>query len=439
MELDKDLQAFVEREVGAITSIRRPEAGSSRITYLIEAQCERCVLRVDGGDGSMSDTPLDLAREAAAYRALSGSDVRIPTLLGETHNALLMSWIPGSPDLASAPTEIRHAIMDDYIGALAELHRVDTSSGFAALDPPESASRAAQHWLALWTRIYRSKVRRPSPLAEFATQWMARTAPTDATRLSVCHGDPGPGNFMHESGKVTGLFDWEFVHIGDPMDDLGWLSFRGHHLQLAGDIGDLEAQIALWEKQSGFAASRRRIAWYRIMTMYVYLVSCLSALDGGSKDQDRFIYLNLIDLLHVTMPRAMMMYAGLALPDAEVNLEAREGDTSEQISALVDLMRIRLRQDDAQVGYVGMMARQALDVTRLGPSIAAQNANAVSALIGRRIAPADEHREFRDWIARGAAEGREERVLQTLLQNGLRRIEPNTLFKDAALAPLHQL
>jgi len=91
MELDKDLQAFVEREVGAITSIRRPEAGSSRITYLIEAQCERCVLRVDGGDGSMSDTPLDLAREAAAYRALSGSDVRIPTLLGETHNALLMS------------------------------------------------------------------------------------------------------------------------------------------------------------------------------------------------------------------------------------------------------------------------------------------------------------------------------------------------------------
>jgi hypothetical protein len=86
-----------------------------------------------------------------------------------------------------------------------------------------------------------------------------------------------------------------------------------------------------------------------------------------------------------------------------------------------------------------MMARQALDVTRLGPSIAAQNANAVSALIGRRIEPEDEHREFRDWIARGAAEGREERVLQTLLQNGLRRIEPNTLFKDAALAPLHQL
>lgn len=32
---------------------------------------------------------------------------------------------------------------------------------------------------------------------------------------------------MHKDGHLTGLIDWEFAHFGDPMDDLGWMAFRG--------------------------------------------------------------------------------------------------------------------------------------------------------------------------------------------------------------------
>ena len=35
----------------------------------------------------------------------------------------------------------------------------------------------------------------------------------------LVQGDTGPGNFVFENGKVTGIVDWEFAHLGDPMDD----------------------------------------------------------------------------------------------------------------------------------------------------------------------------------------------------------------------------
>ena len=39
-------------------------------------------------------------------------------------------------------------------------------------------------------------------------------------------GDTGPGNFMYQDGKVTAVVDWELAHLGDPMDDIAWLSLR---------------------------------------------------------------------------------------------------------------------------------------------------------------------------------------------------------------------
>ena len=435
MELSEDLRGFVEGAVGNIQSVRRPESGSSRITYLIEAERRNCVLRVDTGDGPVANTPLTLAREAAAYRALANSNVRIPELIGETDNAFLMSWLAGTPDLASLTDEARSRVMDDYIEAIAELHRVDAGKGFDALNPPESAAAAARHWLALWTGIYRSKVRRASPLAEFTDAWLNRHAPTDAKRLAIVHGDLGPGNFMHDGTRVTGLLDWEFVHVGDPMDDLAWFAFRGHHL--GGGIGDFDAQIGLWEKLTGFPADRKRISWYRVMAMYVFLISCLSALDQGAKDQDRFVYLNLINVLHVLMPRAMMQHLGIVLPEVDIALETEETEMSEQLAALADLIRIH-RSESARPAdqYIELMTQQLLSFSRVGRSIATQNAAAVSSLIGREVSPADQSRTFHDWIQSGAGKDKEAAILAVIHENGLRRMATEIVYRPPIEKPL---
>jgi len=40
----------------------------------------------------------------------------------------------------------------------------------------------------------------------------------------LVHGDFNPANFLYEAGKVTALIDWENARIGDPREDLGWMT-----------------------------------------------------------------------------------------------------------------------------------------------------------------------------------------------------------------------
>ena len=42
----------------------------------------------------------------------------------------------------------------------------------------------------------------------------------------LVQGDTGPGNFMYVDDRVTAIVDWELAHVGDPMDDIAWLSWR---------------------------------------------------------------------------------------------------------------------------------------------------------------------------------------------------------------------
>lgn len=49
----------------------------------------------------------------------------------------------------------------------------------------------------------------------------------------IVHGDFGPQNILISRGtaKVTAVLDWEFSHLGDPIEDLAWAEWivRRHH------------------------------------------------------------------------------------------------------------------------------------------------------------------------------------------------------------------
>ena len=42
--------------------------------------------------------------------------------------------------------------------------------------------------------------------------------------LALVHGDFNPANFLYEESRVTALIDWENSRIGDPREDLGWMT-----------------------------------------------------------------------------------------------------------------------------------------------------------------------------------------------------------------------
>jgi Ser/Thr protein kinase RdoA (MazF antagonist) len=51
----------------------------------------------------------------------------------------------------------------------------------------------------------------------------------------LVHGDFGPQNMLFgDDGRLTGVVDWEFAHLGEPIEDLAWAEWivRTHHSHL---------------------------------------------------------------------------------------------------------------------------------------------------------------------------------------------------------------
>ena len=40
------------------------------------------------------------------------------------------------------------------------------------------------------------------------------------------HGDYRTGNYLADETGVTAILDWEGAHLGDPVEDLGWLCVK---------------------------------------------------------------------------------------------------------------------------------------------------------------------------------------------------------------------
>jgi len=96
---------------------------------------------------------------------------------------------------------------------------------------------------------------RPEPVLYAAGRLARRLASVDASRLAglgatatgtvLVHGDFGPQNLLidEDSTEPTALVDWEFAHLGDPVEDLSWAEWivRTHHPHLVSALPALFA------------------------------------------------------------------------------------------------------------------------------------------------------------------------------------------------------
>ncbi len=139
--------------------------------------------------------------------------------------AALAPWAtPGDPPLDE---DYRMRLGEQFTDALAALHRVDWAGrpigGLTSTADPITPGNAARRVVAEWAALIERWSMRPYPLAAWGQRWLERNAPV-APRVVVVHGDYRTGNFLEEGGRITAILDWEFVHLGDPHEDLAWVS-----------------------------------------------------------------------------------------------------------------------------------------------------------------------------------------------------------------------
>lgn len=382
-----------------VQRLSRVGSGSSRATYEVTlgdaSDTDEAIARVDTGDGPMAGTELSLAREATVYRALAGSGVRIPRLRAAAKDGtvLLVDRAPGRHELDGLTPEARDRVLDDAIDALAEVHRLDVD----ALDlpgwrRPADGPAHAREELAVWGDILERRTSRPWPLAELARVVLDRLAPPTVARTVLCHGDVGPGNFLHDGTRVTALLDWEFAHLGDPMDDLAWWVFRGH--DIAGGCGDLAAQLARWSAATGLAVDPAAVEYYRAFVMFRWLVSVAAVIDGGGAGLDRSVHFALVPVLAVRLTRSLATLLGVGLPSVPPAPTPRPTATAKVIDALAaDLLgvigpAVGTPEAGRRVGASQLYLSHLAAADALGPEVRVAALDDVARLTGTR--PDDE-------------------------------------------------
>jgi aminoglycoside phosphotransferase (APT) family kinase protein len=286
VELDGELARWVESVAGgSIARATRTFGGGSRITWLVDVDRRGVqvplVLRVETGAGSFSGSELSLHREAVVYRALQATPARVPRLLGEEPQgrALLMERAEGTSELHRLPEAEVDAVLDDFVSTLAALHAVDVDDldlpGFARPCSPEDHALLD---LDLWEGLGR-RSGLPAPEITFALAWLRNHAPHVVQRTCLVQGDTGPGNFVAHGGRVSAVIDWEFAHIGDPMDDLAWLSYRmaARHT----GIERLPALLTRYSAASGLRIDHAAIDYYGVFVQLRCAITTALALAQG--------------------------------------------------------------------------------------------------------------------------------------------------------------
>jgi aminoglycoside phosphotransferase (APT) family kinase protein len=154
----------------------------------------------------------------------------------------------------------------DLAVALARLHRLDVAShGLDALprmgEPPALGS--VLHWQAIFRRV----AVEPRPVLEVGFRWLLGNVPP-TSRSALVHGDFRVGNFVYGPEGIRAILDWELPHVGDPMEDISWVSLRtwrfGADEREVGGLCRLEDFLEEYERAGGPPIDRGALRFWEV-------------------------------------------------------------------------------------------------------------------------------------------------------------------------------
>jgi len=152
---------------------------------------------------------------------------------------------------------------------LARLHRVPLAAAAFLTDIPDSRDPIAAQLERL---DYYGEAH---PAVELAVRWLARHAPAPGRRC-LLHGDFRTGNLMMDETGIRALLDWECAHLGDPMEEFGWLCLRSWRFGMldkpAGGFCAREPLYAAYAAASGEEVDAQAVHWWEIFGFVRWIV-----------------------------------------------------------------------------------------------------------------------------------------------------------------------
>jgi aminoglycoside phosphotransferase (APT) family kinase protein len=245
-----------------IVELRRIATGNSRANWYVElSDGARYVVRIEQG-GVFGSSSAEEFRFMQAAHAVGCPVARVRWL--EATGAVtgqplfVMDFLDGATagrdDRTMSPE-----LAGDFVAAL---HRLHTTDWRAQLDTDLTAETATHAQIDRWYEVYRSAADTGVPLLEEGAAWLHHYAPASDT-VAIVHGDPGPGNFVHDGTRVTAFTDWEFAHLGDPAEDWAYLiTMRGSRTMSP------DAWLALFERVAGVTLTQADLHYWSVFNFF---------------------------------------------------------------------------------------------------------------------------------------------------------------------------
>ncbi len=272
-----DLVAALAAVVGAdhVSNLTRLSGGASRETWRFEADGRPLVLqRQRGGDVR------DMGIEADVVRAAAAAGMPVPTLLASGTGGdsplggsfMVLTAVEGEtiarkilrdPEFAAA----RPVLATQLGRALAQLHAV----------PVDAVPRLVHTDQLQQYRDMLDLLGQPHPTFELAFRWLEQHRPMSGAQ-AVVHGDFRLGNVIVGADGLRAVIDWELAHLGDPMEDLGWLCVKawrfGSHLPVAG-VGGYEQLFDAYEAAGGAPVDPAAAHWWEVLGTLKWGIMCI--------------------------------------------------------------------------------------------------------------------------------------------------------------------
>ena len=118
----------------------------------------------------------------------------------------------------------------------------------------------------------------PQPVFDLAFKWLEAQKLTEYGDVLV-HGDFRFGNFIISEDNLESIIDWELAHIGNPMEDLGWLCVRswrfGNVEKRVGGLGDIKDLISGYESNSDIKIDESQLDIWQLYGSLRWGVICM--------------------------------------------------------------------------------------------------------------------------------------------------------------------
>ena len=250
-ELSKNIESLLKEAGfnGKVNDLEPLTNGASNETWKFNFS-ENLVLQkmiLKKGPDTPSSLALPKSKEAEIQKIVFKEQGPVPNVLAISNeksslkNAYIMMLVEGE----SIPRkilrddtykQIRDSLAFQCGQAMAKIHQVPLNS-LSWLDNKDITQELEELYLTY------EKFKQPQPVFEYTFRWLRNQDFGDFPNTLI-HADFRLGNLIFDKNGLQSVIDWELAHIGNPLQDLGWIcvnSWRfGKHENVVGGFGEIE-------------------------------------------------------------------------------------------------------------------------------------------------------------------------------------------------------